>query len=159
MNKWKEGVRVELNTKYFGKIEIEEERIITFPDGVPGFEDSKEFVIIENPEDDIPFNWLQSIDNPNLAFVIINPFIFKSDYDFEIPDLVVKRLKIVEQKDISVYTIVVVPEDINKMTANLSGPVIINVNKRLGKQIILDDNRYHTKHLILEELKSKGQVK
>ncbi|WP_026894436.1 flagellar assembly protein FliW [Clostridiisalibacter paucivorans] len=150
---------MELNTKYFGKIEIEEERIITFPDGVPGFEDSKEFVIIENPEDDIPFNWLQSIDNPNLAFVIINPFIFKSDYDFEIPDLVVKRLKIVEQKDISVYTIVVVPEDINKMTANLSGPVIINVNKRLGKQIILDDNRYHTKHLILEELKSKGQVK
>lgn len=159
MNKWKEGVRVELNTKYFGKIEIEEERIITFPDGVPGFEDSKEFVIIENPEDDIPFNWLQSIDNPNLAFVIINPFVFKSDYDFEIPDLVVKKLKIVEQKDISVYTIVVVPEDINKMTANLSGPVIINVNKRLGKQIILDDKRYHTKHLILEELKSKGQVK
>lgn len=159
MNKWKEGVRVELNTKYFGKIEIEEERIITFPDGVPGFEDSKEFVIIENPEDDIPFNWLQSIDNPNLAFVIINPFVFKSDYDFEIPDLVVKKLKIVEQKDISVYTIVVVPEDIDKMTANLSGPVIINVNKRLGKQIILDDKRYHTKHLILEELKSKGQVK
>ncbi|KPU26430.1 flagellar assembly protein FliW [Caloranaerobacter sp. TR13] len=146
-----------LNTKHFGQIEIDENSIITFPDGLLAFEEQKRFVIINNPDEEIPFKWLQSIDNSDLAFVIINPFLFKKDYEFDIPQSVIDKLKIKEEKDVLVYSIVVVPEDITKMTANLVGPIIINLKNRLGKQIILEDKRYTTKHLILEELSKPGQ--
>ncbi|EOD00371.1 flagellar assembly protein FliW [Caldisalinibacter kiritimatiensis] len=148
---------MKLNTKHFGEIEIDENRIITFPDGLLAFENNKKFIIIDNPDQEIPFQWLQSIDDPDLAFVIINPFIFKKDYEFDIPKAVVKKLEIQEEKDVAVYSIVVVPDDITKMTANLSGPVIINTKSKIGKQIVLEDSRYSTKHYILEELK-QGQV-
>ncbi|RKD32334.1 flagellar assembly protein FliW [Thermohalobacter berrensis] len=148
---------MKLNTKHFGEIEIDENSIINFPDGLLAFEDQKKFTIIDNPDKEVPFQWLQSIDNPNLAFVIINPFIFKKDYEFDIPKQVVKKLEIEEEKDVIVYTIVVVPEDINKMTANLAGPLIINNKNRKGKQIILSDSRYSTKHNILEELQKVNQ--
>jgi flagellar assembly factor FliW len=148
---------MKLNTKHFGEIEIDENSIINFPDGLLAFEDNKKFIIIDNPDKENPFQWLQSIDNPNLAFVIINPFIFKKDYEFDIPQTVVKKLQIKEEKNIAVYSIVVVPDDITKMTANLAGPIIINTKNRFGKQIVLEDSRYSTKHCILEELK-QGQV-
>lgn len=148
---------MKLSTKHFGEIEIDENSILNFPDGLLAFEDNKRFIIIDNPDEEIPFHWLQSLDNPNLAFVIINPFLFKKDYEFDIPQTVVKKLQIEEEKDIAVYSIVVVPDDINQMTANLSGPIIINTKNRFGKQIVLEDNRYSTKHYILEELKNQGQ--
>lgn len=142
---------MKLNTKHFGEIEIIEKEIITFPNGLFAFEDNKKFIIIDNPDKEIPFKWLQSIDNPDLTFVIINPFVFKSDYDFFLNESVIEKLEIEEKKDIAIYNIVVIPEDINKMTVNLAAPIIINVNKFLGKQIILDDNRYSHKHLIIQE--------
>lgn len=144
-------------TKHFGEIEIDHEKIINFIDGIPGFDDQKRFIIIDNPDETVPFKWLQSIDEPELAFVIINPFVFKEDYEFDLPKHVIDKLKIKEEKDVLVYSIVVIPEDITQMTANLLGPLIINTNEMLGKQIVLDDNRYTTKHYILENAKGKGK--
>lgn len=143
-----------INTKNFGEIEISEDSIIQFPDGILAFEDQKRFIIIENEDEDNPFNWLQSVDSPDLAFVIINPFIFKKDYDINIPDSVVEKLHINSPEDVAIYTIVVVTKDIKKMTANLSGPIIINIEEKLAKQIILEDKRYTTKYLIFQH---KGQ--
>jgi len=148
---------MKLITKHFGEIEIEQNKIINFIDGIPGFEDQKRFIVIDNPDDTVPFKWLQSIDEPELAFIIINPFIFKEDYEFDLPKHLIEKLKIKEEKDVVVYSIVVIPDDITKMTANLAGPIIINANEMLGKQIVLDDNRYTTKHYILEEAKAKGK--
>jgi len=148
---------MKLNTRHFGEIEINDNDIVTFSNGLLAFEDQKRFIIIENPDKEVPFHWLQSIDDGDITFVIINPFIFKKDYEFDIPQSVTDKLGIEEEKDVSVYTIVVVPEDISKMTANLSGPIIINSIKKLGKQIILDDKRYTTKHLMLEESANLGQ--
>lgn len=148
---------MKLTTKHFGEIEIDNKKIINFIDGIPGFDEHKQFVIIDNQDEDIPFKWLQSIDEPELAFVIIDPFIFKDDYEFDIPKHITEKLKIKEEKDVLVYTIVVIPEDITQMTANLLGPVIINTNEMLGKQIVLEDNRYTTKHFILKNAKSKGK--
>lgn len=142
-----------LKTKYFGEMEIKEENIIIFANGIPGFEKLSQYVIIENPDKDIPFKWLQSVDDANLTFVIINPFIFKDDYEFEIPRNVIEKLNIKSHEDISIYTIVVVPEDIEKMTANLAAPIVINAVNKKGKQVLLEDSRYHKKHLILEEIK------
>lgn len=148
---------MKLITKHFGEIEIDENKIINFIDGIPGFDDQKRFVIIDNPDESVPFKWLQSIDEPELAFVIINPFVFKDDYEFDLPTHIIEKLKIRDESDVLVYSIVVIPEDITKMTANLAGPVIINSRERLGKQIVLDDNRYTTKHYILENAKAKGK--
>lgn len=148
---------MELTTKHFGKIQVNESEIINFIDGLPGFENEKSFIIISNPDNKVPFKWLQSVENSDLVFVIINPFLFKPDYEFDIPEHVLEKLKIIAEEDIAVYSIVVVPDNIEKMTANLLGPVIINTKEKLGKQIVLDDNRYTTKHYILEEAKAKGK--
>ncbi len=145
-----------LNTRNFGEIEIAEDEIICFKDGIPGFEALKKYVVIENPDEDMPFQWLQSVEETDLAFVIINPFIFRKDYDFEVPQNVIDRLEITSQQDVLVYSIVVVPEDVSKMTANLKAPLIINNKNKQGKQLLLDIEEYQTKHYILEEMKKIG---
>lgn len=148
---------MKLNTKHFGEIDIDEKIMLNFDNGLYGFEDNKRFIIIDNPDKEVPFKWLQSIDNPDLTFVIVNPFIFKPDYDFNLSQSVIDKLNIEDEKEIVVYTIVVIPEDINKMTANLAAPLIINANKLLGKQIIIDDVRYSHKHLIVQETQNSQQ--
>lgn len=140
-----------LNTKNFGEIKINEENIIHFPEGILGFEEEKQFVIIKDEDEQNPFHWLQSVQNPELAFIIINPFFVFPDYDIVLSKSVQEKLKIDDEKDVVVYSIVVVPEDIEKMTTNLLGPIVININKKLGKQVILDDDRYTTKHYIFKQ--------
>ena len=140
-----------LKTKNFGEIEIDEKNIIHFPEGILGFEEEKQFVMIKDEDEQNPFQWLQSVQNPELAFVIINPFFVFPDYDIVLSKSVQEKLKIEDEKDVAVYSIVVVPEDIEKMTTNLLGPIVININKKLGKQVILDDDRYTTKHYIFKQ--------
>jgi len=147
-----------LNTTNFGEINIEEDKILTFLEGIPGFEELTKYIIIQNPDEAMPFQWLQSLDDTDLAFVIINPFIFKSDYDFQIPAHVVEKLDIEKPEDINVFNIVIIPEDINKMTANLQAPIIINRKNNRGKQIILDNPDYQIKHYILEEIKKASNT-
>jgi len=142
---------MKLNTKNFGELDIDEKKIIAFPEGLPGFEEEKEFVIINNEDEENPFCWLQSVKNPDLAFVIVDPFFVFSDYSVDLSKTVQEKLKIKDEKDVAVYSIVVVPEDLKKMTANLLGPIVINVRERLGKQVILDDPRYTTKHYIFPQ--------
>ncbi len=149
---------MQIETKYFGEMDIKKEDIIKFSEGLPGFSEEKEFVIINSLDEESPFQWLQSVRNFNLSFIIINPFFIFPEYDIKIPDSIVEKLKIKSQKDVVVYSIVVVPKDIKKMTINLAGPIIINIKEKLGKQIILDDNRYKTKHYIIsqEEVSNEG---
>ena len=116
---------MKLHALSFGEIEIDEKNILTFPDGIPGFEESKRYIIINNPDEENPFDWLQSVDNGDLAFVIINPFFVKPDYDIIIPESALEKLKIKDESDVALYSIVVVPEKIEEMTVNLTGPIEI----------------------------------
>ena len=141
---------MKINTEIFGEMEIDKEKIITFSEGLLAFEEEKEFVII-NTDDKAQFSWLQSINTKELAFVIMNPFFAFPDYEIIIPKRIQKKLKIEEEKDVAIYSIVVIPEDMEKMTTNLLGPIIINIKEKLGKQIILDDDRYTTKHFIFQQ--------
>jgi len=141
-----------LNTKHFGEIEIEEDKIIMFQDGLLGFEDIKKYTIILNSDKDVPFHWLQAVDEPNLAFVITNPFLFKQDYSFDIPDKILEQLEILEKQDVAVFSIAVVPEEMEKMTINLRGPLVINVEKQKGKQLVLDGEGYDLKYYIFQLL-------
>lgn len=149
---------MKINTTNFGEIEISEDNIIEFKDGIPGFEDEKKFTIILNEDPENPFHYLQSVENGELSFIIINPFEIFPNYDFNISDTVKDKLNIKNEKQVVVYTIVVIPEDIEKMTTNLQGPIVINIDEKKGKQVILDDIRYNTKHLIFNLSPEKGEA-
>lgn len=146
---------MKLRTKHFGEIEISGDEVIAFPRGLIAFEDKKSFVLINNEDEKLPFSWLQSVDDPGLCFVVMNPFVFKKDYEFDIPQDAVSELEIKAAGDVCVLSVLVVPEDISQMTANLLAPLVINTRNRKGKQVILDDKRYTTRHLVLEELGKK----
>ncbi|MCX7746386.1 MAG: flagellar assembly protein FliW [Clostridia bacterium] len=147
---------MELNTKHFGLIEIEEKGIIQFTDGLPGFENLKQFVLLGSPDKDSPFQWLQSLDNTDIAFVVIDPRVFKPDYDIDVDDSEVEILRIKDVKNVLVYSIVVIPDDISKMTANLKAPILINIENNMAKQIVLDKSTYQVRHYILDELRKIG---
>lgn len=141
-----------LNTKHFGEIEINEENMITFEDGLLAFEEIKKYVLIPNTDGEIPFHWLQAVEDPELAFVITNPFLFKTDYEFDIPEKVVKQLEIEKEEDVVIYSIAVVPEDLRQITINLKGPVIINGSKKKGRQVVLESDKYPLKHQIFQDI-------
>jgi flagellar assembly factor FliW len=141
-----------LNTKNFGQVEISEEDILTFDYGIPGFEDMTEFVILgKTDEDDSPFFWLQSTQNGNLAFVIMNPRDLVPDYEIEIDMFTAGILQITDAENALIYAIVTVPEDITKISINLKAPVIINAKNNKGCQVVLEDDKYKFKHIITEE--------
>jgi len=141
-----------LETKNFGEVEIKEEDIIFFEYGIPGFESMTKFVILgktDAPDD--PFLWLQSTENPNLAFVIMNPRDLVFDYEAEIDMFTANLLRIKDENDALIYCIVTVPQDISKISINLKAPVIINAKENRGCQVVLENEKYKFKHLITEE--------
>lgn len=142
-----------IESKHFGYIEIPEEEIIRFPYGLYGFEDIKEYVLLGKVGDDNPFMWLHAVHNPDVCFVVIDPLVFRKDYSPSINEEVLHKLEVEEPSDIRFLSIVVIPQDISKMTANLQGPIVINAKKNIAMQVILDDDKYTTRHYILEEMK------
>lgn len=119
-----------------GTLEVNPEEIIQFPNGLPGFIDEKQFVLI--PCETKSFAFLQSISEPNLTFLVVDPFSFFSDYEFVLDDQVVTVLGLSEQSPPQILNIVTVPEKAEDMTANLLAPIIYNPEKRLAQQIILE---------------------
>jgi len=146
------GIEMRLDTKHFGVIEIEEEGIIDFPEGLPGFEDVKKYILICKDEGS-PFKWLQSVDQPKLAFAVVDPFLIRKDYDIVLDNATLDSLEIENAEDVLVYSIVVVPEDVSKISMNLKAPIVINTKNRKGAQVILDTDEYGVRHYILEELR------
>lgn len=135
---------MELTTSRFGLITIQESDIYSFSKGIPGFENQTRFVILA-PEADEPFAYLQSVLNGELVFVIADPFLFYSDYEFEIPDSTLAELKVEHTEQVLVRSIITIPGDLENATLNLVAPLIINVEARLGKQIVLGKSSYTTK--------------
>lgn len=146
---------MKIRTTNFGEIEISKDKVIFFQEGIPAFEDEKEFVIILNEDKANPFHWLQSVKDSDLSFVILNPFEIFTDYDILLPETAIDKLKIEKETDVAIYTLLVIPEDMQKMTTNLLGPIVINTKEMLGKQVILDDERYNTKHYIFNQDESE----
>jgi flagellar assembly factor FliW len=135
---------------FFKNIVYSKEDIITFPKGIPGFEKSREFVLASIP-DYVPFEWLICIDGSLLRFAIINPMLFRPDYSPAMEKEQLVDLGIEKPEDVLLYSIVTIRENPLESTANLVGPVIINKTRRIGKQIIIDDDRYTTQEIILRK--------
>ncbi|HLS53172.1 MAG TPA: flagellar assembly protein FliW [Tissierellaceae bacterium] len=136
-----------IKTKYLGEVEIDKEKIISFPKGILGFHNHKEFVILDIQKNNY-FKFLQDIHNQYVAFLIINPWSFYKDYDIEVADEKLMDIKINPKEDnqIAVYNIVTLGSSLSNSTVNLLAPIVINIKDRLGKQFILDDSPYSTKH-------------
>ena len=149
---------MQLETKHFGTITIDEAKILTFPDGIPGFEEKTRFALVQNPEPEVPFHWLQSVEEEGLTFVVTNPFLIRFNYDFDLPEHVVKKLEIQGQEDVQIFCIVRIPEKVQEMTINLTAPIVLNTRTLKGKQVVLEDDRYHTRHLVQEELAASNQL-
>lgn len=142
-----------VQTSRFGPLEVEEKDIVYFPEGIIGFEEAKKFTLFVQ-EDGGLFKWLQSTDIPELAFVLIQPEIFSLNYSLELSEADVKDLQIEDVKKVEIWAIVVIPKEPSLMTANLQGPIVINREKALGRQVISSNPKHRLRHLILEEMQS-----
>lgn len=134
-----------IQTKYFNEITIEEKNIIHFEHGIPGFLEEKQFVLLSLTEDNV-YYVLQSVQTSELAFVVTNPFLFFKEYDFNLDDATVEQLEIKDATDVAVYSILTLQDPFEKTTANLQAPIIINTKNNHAKQVILNDEKYTTKH-------------
>lgn len=139
-----------IQTKYHGEITIEETDIIRFENGIPGFLNEQQFIILPLTEDGI-YSIMQSVRTSQLAFVITNPFIFYKDYDFTVEDMVVKQLGIETITDVKVFNILTLQDPFENTTVNLQAPIIINTKNNLAKQVILNNESYKTKHPLFNE--------
>lgn len=148
---------ITVNTKAYGQIEVDDRQQIHFPSGILGFEQFRDFVLLDAAQP--PFLWLQSMEVREIAFVLISPQVFRDDYTLDIMDSDLKEIGIESKEDeeLIVFAIVTIPEDQNEMTANLQGPVIINRRDKIGKQSISTNNKWQTRHFILKELAGKGE--
>ena len=147
---------MKIDTRHFGSIDIDENGIIGFPEGVPGFEHMHRFVLLADMEPGSPFKWLQCVDDGDLAFVAIDPKIIVPDYLVDVDDNEVAILKIKDPDKVVVLAIVVIPDEISKITANLKAPVLINTENNLGKQVTVENSEYKIRHHILDELRRMG---
>ena len=141
---------MEIMTRDFGKIEINQDDIIEFPQAVPGFPEEKEFVLFPIGEES-PFIVLQSVNNSDLAFITIEPGNYLKGYEFEISDELANKLKIKSNEDLLVISIATIKDEIENMTINLAAPVIINLKEKLGKQVILDKEDYPVKYRLFAD--------
>jgi len=151
------GKQVQVKTMRFGEITVAADLIITVPKGLLGFESSRHYVIIETP-DSVPFKWLQSLDDPALAFVIVNPIVFFAEYRIDVDPRELSELNIADPASVMTYVIVSVPDgDMSRMSVNLQGPVIISTENNLAKQLVMVNGPYSTVHSILPQLGSPAE--
>ncbi|MDR2404945.1 MAG: flagellar assembly protein FliW [Deltaproteobacteria bacterium] len=138
---------MQIATKRFGEMEVPEESIITVLGGVIGFPELIRYVLIQRPNDK-PFYWLQCLDDPTLALVLVNPVLFKNDYQPTLPQGLEEELG---EGEISLFAIVTIPPGKpQEMTANLLGPLALNPTSRKARQLVLDDRLYTHRHPIIQ---------
>lgn len=140
---------MELRTK-LGTLQVDEEQIIRFPLGILGFSDYHRYIIVE--QDGSTFSFLQSVDDPELSFVVIMPELVCCDYSVQLSAEDIDLLQIESPDDGKVYGIVTIPENVADMTVNLQAPIVINTKEQLGAQFVIQGEKYHTKHNVIAEM-------
>ena len=141
-----------LTTHHFGEIEYDEQKIINFPHGIPGFPNDKRFLFMSENEDEDMFFWLQSVDNGDVAFTLMNVYGVLPNYDPLVDEEEIKELGCIADKPLEIYNIAVIPEDAKQMRVNLMAPIVINMEEGLGRQVICTNDDYPVRYFIFEEL-------
>ncbi len=150
-----------VKTKFFGEVDLDDNKVLEFPNGIIGFEDFKKFAIIYDSEDenDAKISWLQSLEEPLLALPVVDPLAIVPDYAPMIEDELLKPLGNPADKDLLFLLVMTVPSDMTKVTANMKAPVIINTKTCAGVQLIVDNADYPVKYNVydaVQKMKEKA---
>ncbi|MBN2900098.1 MAG: flagellar assembly protein FliW [Clostridia bacterium] len=147
---------MELKTSGFGVISYSEEDIVQFNAGLYGFESNKSFLYIPSEDSQFQFSWLQSIDDPDLVFIVTDPFLFVENYDFNLDEDVVDQLKVEKPEELCILSIVNIGEEVEKTTVNIKAPIVINIGTKVGRQVILTEE-YPYKYYIFNKELNEGK--
>ena len=143
-----------LETPQLGTLHYEEKEVIRFPEGLYGFEKLKHFLLVSGEKDSI-FDYLQSIDDVQVTFILSVPNNVVDNYVLTIPQEDIEKIQASGENDIQDYVIVTLPKKIEEISVNLLGPIIINKRLNIGFQFVSENSEYSTKHKILEQVKTK----
>lgn len=148
-----------VKTKYFGEVDLPEEKIVTFDRGIIGFPDMKKYTILYDCEkEETNISWLQSVDEPTFAMPIIKPWIVKEDYNPVVEDELLQGLGELTDENLVILLTMNVPSDLKQMSVNLKAPFIINSDTRKGAQIIVENQDYEIKYRVYDILKNKKEA-
>ncbi|MCR5508955.1 MAG: flagellar assembly protein FliW [Lachnospiraceae bacterium] len=143
-----------IETKLFGEIEVDSSKLINFPQGIVGFPELKDFMLIHDGEGNGSIRWLQSVQEPAFAMPVVDPLSIIPDYNPDIEDELLKPLGGITGENMLVLVTITVPKEIEKMSVNLKGPIIINSESLKAAQLIIDDDKYQVKFPVYEILKA-----
>ncbi len=146
---------MKIKTKPYGEIEVNEKQKLHFPEGIIGFEGISHYYLIDSKEG--PFYWLQAAEEPQLAFLLVDPRIFMNNYKLAVKNSDLASLNLDSNDDLLDFAIVTVPEERLKISVNLMGPIVINRKTREAKQVISENDKYTVKHYIVEEMKKQKE--
>ena len=154
------GVNMQINTKWFGTVEIDDAKVITFEKGLIGFEDCSRFAIVYETEDkkEKTIMWLQSLDEQALALPIIKPEYIVDEYAPDVEDELVYKLgENVKSDDLMIFVTMTVPSDLTKMTCNLKAPIIINTATMKAVQAVAANEDYVVRFPVYNLLKERKE--
>lgn len=152
------GYDMKLTTRIFGEVEIEDSKIISFPNGIIGFPDLKRFTLMYDSEKGSDtIKWLQSIEEPGFAMPVMDPLIVCPDYNPQVDRLSITDIGELDDTEMLVLVTVTVPHDLKQMTVNLKGPFIINVKEMKASQTIIDNDDYPVKFPIYDILQKNKE--
>ena len=147
---------MKIATKFFGEIEISDDKIITFENGIIGFPELKRFALLHDEErgQDVGVRYLQSVEEPGFSMPVMNPLLVRPDYDPEVDDELLAGAGTITAENLLVLVTLSIPGDITKMTVNLQGPFVINVEEHKGCQIIVENGSYPVKFPVYDILQA-----
>lgn len=153
---------MKVNTKVFGEVDIEESKVLNFPQGIVGFPELTDFALIHDIEKEgvCAIRWLQSMQEPAFAMPVMDPLAVKPDYNPEVEDELLKPLGKLDPEEILVLVTLTVPSDLTKMTVNLQAPIVVNAEEKKACQIIVDSDLYPVRfpiYDIIQEMKKEGK--
>lgn len=143
-----------IQTTRFGQVQFQASDLLTFSDGILGFADLKKFVLLDDPNDDI-FAWLQSCDEPSIAFPVLEPELFSEKYNITLAKSDLEAIKKPNLEGTRLFCIITIPDDPVQMTANMKAPVVINIEQRLARQCVLQDNHLAIREPIFSKLQQR----
>ncbi len=142
-----------VHTRLFGDVEVS--KIITFPEGITGFPDLKEFMLVRDGDSDSNMQWFQSLDEPNFAMPVIDPLIVKPDYNPKVSGSVEDIVGELKEENVLILCTLTVPKEITEMSVNLAGPFIINTDTCKGAQTLTENPEYDAKFRVYDILRGK----
>ena len=141
---------MEFHHHHLGTVQYSKDEVLSFPQGLLGYFKYKNYILASHKDFD-PFKWMISIDNHEIGFPLVDPLLFCPDYSPNITKRDLNELSAENPQSLEMYSIVTMNHDPSLASANLSGPVLLNLRKKIGKQLVLLDDRYSTKHRILNK--------